>query len=173
MLSTEVYKILRTELMPFFQANGFKRAKGLLSWSKPYKEHFIVVWCQISRDGWDALCGSQFIVEFQLADEPTLGLGKNRERLSFLLSESEREEVRQFQNNVIASLSHPPPSHPYLHISQEVSSWYLSKFKPVTEPYGQAHDIWFRYASPSHVQHWAQFIHRKLHQCLQVVESWA
>jgi hypothetical protein len=172
MKSPEVYKLLRTELAPFFKASGFKRTKGLLSWSKTANGAVLVVWCQISQNGWDVLCGSEFIVEFQLAGEPTVGLGGRRERLGGFLSELEREEVRKIQNSVIASLSRPPQSHPYLHISQQVSSWYLGRFRPVTEPYGPGQDIWFRYASPAHVQYWAQFIRRKLPQCLEAIQSW-
>src|SRR5947208_1187467 len=140
MKSPEVYKHLRTELAPYFKASGFKRADGLLSWSRQHRGGYLVAWCQISQSGWDALSGSEFIVEFQLAGEPKVGLSGRREGLAKFLSELEREEVRYFQNQVIASLPRPHPSHPYLHVSEQVSSWYLSRFKPVAERYAQGHD---------------------------------
>jgi hypothetical protein len=173
MKSTEVYSQLRSQLAPWFKVAGFKRAKGRLSWSRSQVKSFVVVWCQISQSGWDANSGSQFTVEFQLAPEPEVGaLQGRRQRLASFLSELEREEVRSIQNQVIASLPHPKSNHPILGISASVSALYLKQFKAVTSPYEQGHDIWFRYGSAQHVAQWAQFIQRKLPQCLSEIEAW-
>ena len=169
MKSPEVYSQLKSELAPWFKAAGFKRVKGLLGWSRAHSDAHIVVWCQISQDGWDSYAGSKFVVEFQLSPEPVIGTGRS-ERLASLLSPEEREEVRSIQNEVIAGLHRPPASHPTLHISQQVTEWYLAKFGPVCEPYPERHDIWFRYASPDHVARWALFIIGRLPKCIGELE---
>jgi len=174
MKSPEVYSQLKSELAPWFKTAGFKRAKGLLGWSRPHGDAHIVVWCQISQDGWDSYAGSKFVVEFQRSTEAIIGTHHaRRQRLASILSPEDREEVRSIQNAVIAALHRPPSSHPTLHVSQQVTDWYLEKFKPVSEPYPERHDIWFRYASPEHVTRWAHFIIGKLPKCISVVEGWA
>ncbi|MFK2877181.1 hypothetical protein [Rhodanobacter hydrolyticus] len=172
MKSTEVYSQLRAELGPWLKSLGFKRAKGLLSWSRQYGEMQTVVWFQISQSGWEAYSGSQFVVEFQRSLEPRGGtIGGRRQRLAAFLSELEREEVRSIQNSIIASLSHPPHNHPFLHVSPTVSEHYLKQFRPVTTPYSEGQDIWFRYASPEHVGTWSKFFLRKLPQCFEKIEA--
>jgi len=174
MKSPEVYSQLKSELAPWFKAGGFRRAKGRLGWSRPHSDAHIVVWCQISQDGWDSYAGSKFVVEFQRSPEPIIGTHHaRRERLAALLLPEEREEVRSIQNEVIAGLHRPPVSHPTLHVSQQGTEWYLAKFKPVIEPYPERHDIWFRYAAPEHVTRWAQFIVGRLAKCISLVEGWA
>ncbi|HEY1208568.1 MAG TPA: hypothetical protein VGE85_04315 [Terracidiphilus sp.] len=176
MKSPEVYSLLKIELAPWFKSEGFKRAKGLLSWTRPHGDAHIVVWCQVSQYGWDPYAGSQFIVEFQRSSEPVIGYGyKNahRERIALLLSPEEREEVRRIQNSVIASLQHPPANHPILHFTQEVTDIYVKQFKAVSEPYPERNDIWFRYASPEHITQWAHFIIGRLPKCVAIAESWS
>jgi len=173
MKSTEVYSLLRSELAPWFKSEGFKRTKELLGWSRPSGGAYTVVWCQVSRDGWDPFAGSRFVVEFQRSADSHLGsFHATRERLGKLLSQEEREEVRRIQNSVIAELRPAPATHPWLQISPEVTAWYLKEFKPVSEPYSERDDIWFRYASPEHVSNWAKFILEKLPKCVDFVESW-
>jgi hypothetical protein len=175
MKSPEVYSQLKSVLAPWFKSAGFKRAKGTLGWCHPHGDSHIVIWCQVSQSGWDEYTGSQFTVEFQRSPGPEIGAGgphTRRERFGFFLSPEEREEVRSIQNEVIAGLQRRPASHPSLHVSQEVTDWYLAKFKPVSEPFTERHDIWLRYASPNHVSRWAHFIAGKLPKCLEVIERW-
>jgi hypothetical protein len=173
MKSPEVYSQLKLELAPWFKSAGFKRAKGLLGWSRPHGDAHVVVWCQISQDGWDSYAGSKFVVELQLSSEPVIGGHyAHRQRFALFLSPEEREEVRRIQNEVIAGLHHPPANYPTLQISQQVTDWYLAKFKLVNEPYPEREDIWFRYESPEHVTRWAQFIIGKLPKCMSVIEGW-
>jgi len=174
MKSAEVYSQLKSELGPWFKSEDFKRAKGLLGWSRPHGDAHIVVWCQISQDGWDSYAGSKFIAEFQCSPEPVIGAHKaRRARFGFFLVPEEREEVRSIQNTVIAGLLSPPASHPTFHVSQQVTDWYLEKFKPVCDPYSEQHDIWLRYSSPSDVTRWTHFILSKLPKCIDAVEGWA
>ena len=142
MKSPEVYSLPKSELAPWFKLAGFKRAKGLLGWSRPHGDAHIVVWCQISQDGWDLFAGSKFTVELQRSFEPVIGGGHaRRQRFALFLSPEEREEVRKIQNEIIAELRRPPASYPTLHVSQQVTDWYLAQFKPVSEPYSELHDI--------------------------------
>ena len=99
MKSPEVYALLKSHLAPWFKSAGFKRAKGFLSWSRPHGDGHVVVWCQISQDGWDSYAGSKFAVEFQRSTEPVVGAHPaRRRRLAAFLSPEEREEVRSIQN---------------------------------------------------------------------------
>src|SRR3954451_18728220 len=101
MKSPEVYAQLRSEIGPWFKSAGFKRAKGQLAWYRPHGDAFIVVWCQISQDGWDSFAGSKFIVELQRSSEPVCGVfSARRQRLARFLSAQEREEVRKIQNSI-------------------------------------------------------------------------
>ncbi|WP_172205396.1 hypothetical protein [Niveibacterium sp. COAC-50] len=173
MKSTEVYALLKSELGPWFKAAGFKRADTFLSWSRPHGNLHITAWCQVSRDGWDEYSGSKFVVEFQLAPDPIVGASATRrQRLARLLTPEQREAARRIENEVIASLKRPPKTHPSLHVSPEVTRWYLAKFDTVSAPYPEGHDIWLRYAKPEHVSGWAQFILPLLPGCVSAVEAW-
>jgi hypothetical protein len=172
MKSPEVYALLKVVLAPWFKENGFKRAKGLLSWARPAGDSHTVVWCQISQNGWESHAGSKFVVEFQRSAAPVVGAHPGgRMRLASLLTSDEREQVRAIQNLVISSLTPPPPSHPYLHISASVSKWYLEQFERVAEPYPDRYDVWLRYAAPEHVNQWASFILEKLPKCVAAMEA--
>jgi hypothetical protein len=174
MKSTELYRLLRQELDPIMKAAGFKRAKAFLSWSRPHGDQHVVVWCQASRSGWDDLSGSQFVVEFQLSREPIVGAYPSRRaRIAELLDDRDREAARSLQNAVVSRLRRPSPSHPKLHISPEVTKWYLARFVPVPEPYAEGQDIWFRYACAEDVLNWAKFIAERLGACVRQVESWS
>jgi hypothetical protein len=174
MKSTEVYSQLKAVIGPWFKSEGFKRAKGFLGWTRSNGKDHIVVWCQVSQDGWDSFAGSKFVVEFQLSSEPIIGhVGAHRQRLVRFLTPEAREEIRNIQNSLIATLHHPPSDYPLLHISQQVTDSYLAQFKPITKPYNERDDIWFRYASPEHVTRWGHFIIDKLPKCISVVQGWA
>ena len=163
MKSTEVYSLLRSKLAPWFKAGGFGRAKGFLSWSPPHGDRHIVVWFQISRDGWDAFAGSKFVVEFQRSVEPLVGArADRRQRLGALLSAEQREQVRMTNNAVIGSLKRPTPGYAKLQISPEVTKWYLAQFQPRLEPHLERDDIWLHYASPEDVVRWAGLIETML-----------
>lgn len=174
MKSPEVYALLKSELAPWFKSDGFKRAKGPLSWYRECGSAYIVVWFQISRGGWDSHSGSKFVVGFQKSKKPVVGANPSiSNRLADFLSKSEREEVRNIQNRVIADLQPPPQDHPTLHISSDVTKWYLEKFREVSAPYRENEDIWLRYYSPQHVSSWASFIEPKLPECVSIAESWS
>jgi hypothetical protein len=174
MKSPTVYATLREHLAPEMRNAGFKRAKAMLSWVRAQQDRYLVVWCQVSQDGWDSYAGSKFTVEFQLSYEPIVGARDiRRQRLPKMLDDGGREEIRTIQNEVIASLLYPPAHHPTLHISEGVRAWYLEQFRRIDHPHSNLDDIWFRYASEKHLATWAQFIIRKLPGCLEQAETWA
>jgi hypothetical protein len=172
MKSAEVYALLKEGLGPWFKASEFKRADTLLSWTRPHGDLHIAVWCQVSQDGWDRYAGSQFVVEFQLAPEPIVGVGGSRQRLAAFLNAEQRESARRIQNEVIASLQVPPKTHPALQVSPGTTKSYLAKFNSVVVPYPEGHDIWLRYIRLEHVSRWAQFILPLLPGCVSAVEAW-
>lgn len=174
MKSPEVYSQLKSELSAWFKSTEFQRIKGLLGWSRPHGAAHVVVWFQVSQDGWDPYTGSKFIVELQRSIEPIVGSkSTHRQRLASFLSQEGREQLRSIQNKVIATLQRPPRDYPKLHISPEVTDWYLNQFKLITEPYPERHDIWFRYASPDHITQWIHFITSQLPACVSAAEGWA
>jgi hypothetical protein len=174
MKSSEVYSVLSEHMVPLLKTAGFKRAKAMLSWARPQQERYLVIWCQVSQDGWDSYAGSKFVLEFQLSETPVVGGSQiRRERLALILDKKGREEIRKIQNQVIASLRRPPSSYPLLHVSEGLRDHYLGKFLAINEPFGDRDDIWLRYGSREHVATWAQFIVGKLPECFERVDTWA
>ncbi len=166
MKSAEAYRVLRTHLAPIFQDAGFKRAKELLSWRRPQRGRYLVVWCQVSQYPWDDYSGSKFTVEFQLSDEAIVAAKSvRRRRFPKMLDDSGREEIRTIQNGVIASLQRPPANHPLLHL-------YLKGFQRIDQPYSERDDIWLRYGCEEHLVTWARLIINHLPSWLKQAEAW-
>lgn len=172
MKSPEVYACVREELAPVLKALGFKREKALLSWAREHDGQHTVLWCQVSQDGWDPYVGSKFVVEFQRSTSSTVGApASKRARINKLLTDEQRAEVWSLQNRVIGGLTTAPRTHPTLHVSPDVTKWYLAKFERVAAPYRVTDDVWFRYAELGHVKSWAKFVCRVLPSCLEAVEA--
>jgi hypothetical protein len=172
MKSDEVYKLLKSEVGPWFKAAGFKRAKNMLSWYRSHGEDFVVIWFQVSQDGWDEYAGSKFTMEFQKSSTAVVGAGRSRKRISCFCSASEREAIRLIQNGIVRSLEIPPKSHFAFHVSPQVTEWYKEKFLSESTPYQESHDIWFRYSKPDHVLSWGKYLVAKLPDCVSAVEAW-
>ena len=174
MKSAEVYAVLKPDLGPGFKGAGFQRAEGFLSWCRSRGDAYTVVWCQVSRDSWDAYAGSKFAVTFQRSVEPFPGAMQSRSaRLADLLPHDAREELRRLQNIVIAGLVAPPDSHAALHVSDRATQRYRKQFVLDAEPYSDRDDVWLRYATPDHVRAWSRFLLARLPDCVAAVESWA
>ena len=173
MKSTELYAILRQEVGPWAKEEGFRRAKAMLSWWRPYGDLFVVFWFQAWQHGWDNYAGSKFTVEFQIGPEPAVGWFEiRRARLPRLLDEQAREVLRLRQNEVISALPRPPANHPFLHAPGNVPHYYLSQFDTVDRPYAADFDIWLRYYSAEDVHAWGQFVRQHLPHCIEQVEGW-
>jgi hypothetical protein len=172
MKSTEVYATIRSELAPALKRLSFRREKAFLSWARQQNERYTVLWCQVSRDGWDEYAGSKFVVEFQRSDSPEVGAHPStRARIVKLLTDDQRAELWRLQNQVITGLARPPRTHPTFQVSSDVTRWYLDKFEPVPVPYGANDDVWLRYAKPEHVVAWAEFLRRVIPGCLAAIEA--
>jgi hypothetical protein len=172
MKSTEVYASLRSELTPLLKSLGFNRGKALLSWARQHNGRYTVLWCQVSRDGWDEYAGSKFVVELQRSESPEAGArSSTRARIVRLLTDDQRDEVWRLQNQVISGLVHPPRTHPSLHVSLEVTNWYLKRFDLVPVRYRAEDDVWLRYAKPEHLKIWAELLRRVLPGCVASIEA--
>jgi hypothetical protein len=172
MKSTEVYASLRNELAPLLKSLGFKREKAFLSWARLHSGQYTVLWCQVSRDGWDDYAGSRFVVELQRSDTSEAGARASvRARIAELLTDEQRAGVWRIQNQVIADLVRPPRTHPKLHVSPELTQWYLKSFEWVCTPYQVNDDVWFRYATPDHVRVWAEFLRRAIPESVAAIEG--
>jgi hypothetical protein len=172
--STDVYRTAREILAPWFKAEGFKRTRGgMLGWYKPVGDQYLLVWLQLSTDGWDTYAGSEFTVEFQRSGRPVIGEGLVRNRLVGLLTIAELEEARHRQNRVVSKLTKPPPDHDTLRIAPNVAEWYCAKFQPVSEPYRRTDDVWLRYKDEEDVRMWAQFLLRVLPAARERFLRWA
>jgi hypothetical protein len=158
--STEVYSIIRQVLTPWCKQHGFRRTKGgMLGWYKPIGNQFIVLWFQVSQDGWDEYAGSKFVVEFQISDEPLIGAAHNqRWRLPKFLNDDDLDCVRRMQNDVIVKLEKPDSNYYVLQLGDDVVNWYLAKFNPIVERYSRTDDIWLRYKEKEDVECWAGFV---------------
>ena len=162
--SRQVYAIAREIVGPLAKELGFRREKAMLSYTRPEGDLHLTFWFQVSQWGWDKYSGSEFVVEFQLSPESVVGTGLHRARLAALLTESEREAVRERQNGVISRLRTPPASYIEALFSSlpDTKASYLDEFKPVTKAYYDGQDIWFRYGSEEDVREWCVFIKSKL-----------
>lgn len=153
--SADVYRTARLVLAPWFKSNGFKRGtSGMLAWYRPQGDRYLTVWLQVSQWGWSQYDGSQFTMEFQSSADPGPGGGGRRRRFGSLLTVEQRERLRSMQNEIIAGLVQP---------TEDVVPWanepgYAETFLPMTEPYGEHHDIWLRYMTPDDVWSWANFL---------------
>jgi hypothetical protein len=172
MKSTELYRLLLTEIGAPLKALGFKRQRSFLSWSRPLAGLNTVIWFQVSRDGWDEYAGSQFVVELQRSegDEPGMP-AVQRMRLAKLIDDEARERIRILQNDVIRSLHRAPSTYALFQVSPEVTGWYLKKFEQHRLPYDAAEDLWFRFAEPEHVKRWGKLIVELLPELLQGIEG--
>jgi hypothetical protein len=157
MKSTDVYAAIKEVIAPWTIANGFKRTKTLLGWSRPHGSRFLVFWFQCSRDGWDSHAGSKFIAEFQFDSTSEPGGAGLRHRLPHFLAPPQLEEARQLQNRVISKLEKPAPDHPLVR-DPGLRAWYLAKFEPLAAAPSSRTDFWLRYGDEDDVRHWARFI---------------
>ena len=172
MKSLEVYAAIRDGLGPSLKSLGFRREKAFISWSREHERQQTVLWCQVSRDGWDDYAGSKFVVEFQRSNSPEPGAPSSaRARLAKFLTEDQRAEARRIQSQVIASLSRPPRTHPALQVSPDATLWYLEKFEPLRGAYDPGDDLWLRYANAEHVDAWADFLRRVVPGCVEAIEA--
>lgn len=155
-LAKQVHRELITQLGPVLGEEGFRRIRpgSTAAWCKTVGERFLLVWVQVSRSGdpfgWH---GTSLTVEFALSDSTVIGSGRPRERLTRLLSDEEREEIRRNQNAFISRLP-PAPAGVLAQLPAPLRSSYLAQGDLRTEPYGDKEDVWLRYADARDLQSW-------------------
>jgi hypothetical protein len=174
MKASELYAALKDEIGPWCKANGFKRGSATLSWTRPEAGKHLTFWCQNTGMPWDDYAGGKFVVEFQFSKTPRVGTGSlaERGRLHKLIDAAGREEIRRIQNSVIASLTKPPRDHLLLRMTRpETQRWFLREFEPVSEPYDEKLDLWFRYRTAEQIREWGRFVVRQLPTCLRTIAT--
>lgn len=165
-----LFKVLRRELGQQLAASGFSEVPQDAS----CRSHILLYFKQeshVSRFGFwfqrnvkslyvDAL-GSSFTLEFFRSLEDPFKAGGGRERFYFLLTPSEREEMRAIQNNVIHRL---PPLEGFL------APWEMESFGAIAEkqrqvvekPLNPLQEVWMRYRDEADILTWTAFIGRLL-----------
>ena len=164
MKSSELHRLLRSQLGAWFRSNGFKRASYTQSgWYRDLN----LVWFQCDKWGWDRYAGSGVFVNFetQLKQASPAWSGEVKRLQEFLTSE-ELEAAREMQNKVISKLKAPPAE--YLAMFRAHCARYpdaelmeeglLGQFKPVDRPYKNNQDFTLRYFDEHDVGQWCTFL---------------
>ena len=161
--SKEFQRLVREIVAPALAAVGFSRPRGvgLGGWVRAEGNSWSVVWVQLSRANYgDTPEGYLFTVEVQLGEEPIAGSARSRARLYGLLTDAERDEHLQI-HNVVAGKARPRPAMLGDPTTGDMD-WYLSAFRPRTEPFDQILDVWFRYTDEEDARRWLDFVARVL-----------
>jgi hypothetical protein len=155
MKSAEVYKEINSIIFPNLKSNGFKKTKsGMLGFYKKLKSHYLIIWFQCSRDGFDEYTGSKFIVETQIGDTNEIGGSVHRHRIPYFLTQDEFDIIKKAENKIKDKLRKPPKSHYIFSMSEDVQKWYNKKFEKDNIAYSNSSDIWFIYFDNSDIQKW-------------------
>ena len=161
--SKEFQRLVREIVAPALVAVGFTRPRtvGMGGWVRPEGSAWSVVWVQLSRSNYgDTPEGYLFTVEVQLGEKPIAGTAQDRARLYGLITAAEREEHLAIHNDV-ARKARPRPEmvgDP----ATGTMDWYLSAFRPRTEPFDPILDVWFRYTDEGDARRWLDFVARAL-----------
>jgi hypothetical protein len=150
--------LVRQELDPLMRSLGFARTPGasMASWARPEGDEWLLFWFQPSMSNYAYSAGFKFVVEFQLGPEAQPGGRGHRLRLGEVLTDAEREQVRQMENRVIAKL--PPPDRGFAaSLDGRTREWSLGQWQPVGKPYGPGDDIWFRHGDEADVLEFLAF----------------
>ncbi|MCW2614526.1 MAG: hypothetical protein JWN08_1520, partial [Frankiales bacterium] len=70
MRSTEVYALIRRAWNPLLRDEGFRPAKGLVTWAQDHGGHFLLINPQVSIHGWDSSNGSRLGINYDVAPTP-------------------------------------------------------------------------------------------------------
>lgn len=101
MKSPEFHAGIPDGLGPSLKSLGFRRDKAFLSWYRKHDGQQTVLWCHVSRDGWDDYSGSKFVVELQRSNSPEAGTPSSaRARLAKFLTDGQRAEAVRIQSQI-------------------------------------------------------------------------
>lgn len=161
--SKEFQRLVREIVAPALAAVGFSRPRGvgLGGWVRAERSSWSVVWVQLSRSNYgDTPEGYIFTVEVQLGEQPIAGTAPDRARLYGLVTAAEREEHLAI-HNAVAGKARPRPEMVGDPTTGNMD-WYLSAFRPRTEPFDPILDVWFRYTDEADARRWLEFVARVL-----------
>ena len=158
-----LHRLAREQLGPALADLGFSRTPkaSAASWSRPEDGRWLVIWLQPSRSNDQYTPGFTFTVELLLGPEPVIGGRGFRARLPTLLTDPQREELRQMENRAISKL--PPPDSAFARLlPPETRASWLDGWKPRTTPYADGMDVWFRHADEADARDLMAFFQRVL-----------
>lgn len=162
MKSSDVYRILRDRFSDEMKRLGWFRGRGgVPNWFIPFGDEYALCWFQAgTRPGWNDYWGSEFTMEFQVAEYAEWGYGgvDRRRRFGELLGQKDLDEIRTRQNEIIRSLVRPPTDYKFLSGVPSEDEWLWERFEVISEPYSSEHDIWLRYHSSEDVDRWGAFL---------------
>jgi hypothetical protein len=164
--SKQFYRELRSSLAPQMKADGFTRMSGGgLGWMKPCGSEHLFLWFQCNKWGWNAVWGSSFTLEFQMAPEASeaMTFKGRRERIGYLLEGfPELDELRRMNNAIIARLPGSINNQAVTVQDDTGKAYALDGFLIDPEPAVYGRDLWLNYYSPEDVQSWAEYFKEKL-----------
>jgi hypothetical protein len=161
--AAELHAAARRVLDGLLAEIGFRRASktGTASWLRTEGGRWLLVRFQPSRWNGAHSAGFKFTVELRLADRPVLYAAGPLARLPALLSEEDREQLRQMENRVIARL--PPPDAASIgSLPASMRSALLADWRPRLRPYRSDEDIRFRQGDRADLDVLMAFIARVL-----------
>jgi hypothetical protein len=169
--STEVRSVFKRALKPELKRLGFKLANTYDrpgGWARdvpPVRDAF---WIQFSSYGFFRDIGGEFIVEFVFhnSDRNT----HIADRMWRLLDEASRQEAVRLINNSIAVLPGPLPEL-YGVLPESLRETHMGNFEPLTTMPPANDDVWFRYATRTDVDAWAEFLASRIGRVVETNEE--
>lgn len=164
--SKQFYQTFRSVLAPLMKVDGFKRLSGgRLGWTKPCGTEHLSLWFQCDKWGWNAVWGSTFTLEFQIAPEAgeAMTFKGRRERFGYLLEGfQELDDLRRMNNVIIERLPGTVRNQAVTVVDDNGKTFVLEGFLNDPEPAVYGRDLWLNYYSPEDVQSWAEYFEKKL-----------
>jgi hypothetical protein len=166
----QFFKWLRTELGPLLEAAGFAEvrddssaASHILYFERPTAPGGkLGLWFQGDvKAGYVEIYGTSFTVEFYRSSDrrnPDWIMKlkpQDRKRIFYLLSDEQREEMREIQNQMIRRLPTEAKGYGSDRLHKKLREL-------VTEPFNPLHDRWMRYRDEQDLLAWTAFLRRVL-----------
>lgn len=170
-----LYREIRAAVGPMMLDAGFKNLQGSsLGWVRPAASGHSALWFQCDKWGWDALWGSRFTVEFQMAPQPEdmlSGRGR-RERIGHLLEGFEElDELRMRNNSIIENLPGAIDGRWVTNRLPDGTEVLVEGYKVDPEKAVYGRDIWLHYYSLDDVRMWGDYFKRKLPRFIALFEN--
>jgi len=173
--SKMLYQELRSVLAPLMKLSGFKTTKGgMLGWKRPTTGGYLSLWFQCDKWGWNERWGSQFVLQFSIASEPSDAMTPTGrfERIGFLLEGFEElDELRIKNNSVIEHLPGTINHQLVTGILHDGSEYIAEGYKVDNQKAIYGRDIWLNYYSIEDVRDWAHYFEKNLLNYVSLFEN--